>query len=68
MDGINDDHGTDDLCAGSGNRGLPHVPVWESAQVNHDSLDKIYVDVTCKWCGRSGCLAAIDKDADEIDW
>ena len=44
-----------------------HHPDPSTVHVTYDG--SAYVDVNCKHCGRSGCLAAIgDEWEAEIDW
>ena len=35
--------------------------------LNYDG-GQFYVDVYCTYCGHSGCIAAIDIEADPVDW
>ena len=44
-----------------------HEPNWQSIHIEHDG-DGIYVDVTCKHCGQSGCVGTEHSLADAISW
>lgn len=43
-----------------------HVVALSSVSIEYDA-DAAYVDVSCAFCGRSGCLAKVDVDA-HVDW
>lgn len=43
-----------------------HVIALSSVYIEYDA-DAAYVDVSCAFCGRSGCLAKVDVDA-HVDW
>lgn len=45
----------------------PHEPDPNSLTVQHDGSDA-YVDVNCKHCGRSGCVAKLDLTGQSINW
>lgn len=49
-----------------------HEPDMGSATIHHelgasDLIESVYVDVTCKKCGMSGCFGKFDKES-EVDW
>lgn len=42
-----------------------HEPDTRTLHVDHDG-DQAYVDVSCRKCGASGCVAKFDPD--DVDW
>lgn len=54
----------DDICPETGKR---HTPAWDTLHMSQDGQEW-YVDVNCKHCGRSGCVAAQSKLESEITW
>jgi hypothetical protein len=51
------EHGDEEYCPRN-KKG--HEPDWPSTSVTQDRTT-VYIDVACKHCGRSGCIASIDK-------
>jgi hypothetical protein len=43
-----------------------HDPDWDTVVVTHDG--EIYIDVTCKKCGRSGCIGTQKTLESDINW
>ena len=59
------EYGTEDLCPKNPNG--PHEPDWSSTSVESDG-GTVYVDITCKHCGRSGCLGSVEKLKENLTW
>ena len=54
----------DDLCSATKQR---HLPNWNSVSVEQDG-GETYIDVTCRCCGRSGCVGTTKTLSDGINW
>jgi hypothetical protein len=59
------EYGTDTSCPK--NKGRRHEPDWEAVTVDTDG-GSFYLDVTCKHCGRSGCVGATKKLEESVYW
>lgn len=59
-------YGTEDKCP-QNPQGDWHEPNWLSISVEVDG-DGLYVDVSCRWCGRSGCLGSVNKLEEDLNW
>jgi hypothetical protein len=59
------DYGTENRCPDAMDG---HKPDWGTLTVGRDGSGKVYLDVTCERCGRSGCVGTVDTLADKIDW
>lgn len=46
---------------------LKHEPDWDTVEVAVDG-EAVYLDVTCKYCGASGCIGETNKLAAGISW
>lgn len=58
------EYGTETSCPQR--NGQPHVPDWTTL---HTSIDvDVYVDVSCRHCGRSGCLGTVKRVVEDITW
>jgi hypothetical protein len=47
--------------------GRQHEPDLASVQVTHDG-GEAYIDVSCKHCGRSGCIGLASALVESVDW
>jgi hypothetical protein len=44
-----------------------HDPDWKTVTIDDDG-GQLYVDVSCKACGNSGCIGDLITLKDDIDW
>jgi hypothetical protein len=54
----------DDKCTATGKK---HEPDWASVATSGDGQET-YVDVTCKDCGRGGCVGTVKHLVEDINW
>jgi len=54
----------DDICPEA--KDGKHRPDWSTVTTEYDG--EWYVDVTCKLCGRSGCVGKAETLAEDICW
>lgn len=59
------EYGTETKC--NKNKGKKHKPDWKNVTVDTDG-GSFYLDVTCKHCGRSGCIGKAKQLEEAIDW
>lgn len=59
------EYGTETSCPK--NEGRKHKPDWHTVSVEPDG-DSFYVDVNCRYCGRSGCIGTDKRLEAAIDW
>lgn len=57
------EYGTEDRCP---QHEGGHEPDYSSVTLDHDGTGEIYVDVACRHCGRSGCVARLSLH--DVDW
>jgi hypothetical protein len=62
---FNREYGTENSCPK--NRGKKHIPNWRTTTTDHDG-SSFYLDVTCKYCGRSGCVGSLKKLEESVNW
>ena len=44
-----------------------HIPDWHTLTTDFDG-ETLYLDVNCKYCGKSGCVGKEDTLAKNINW
>jgi len=59
------EYGTEDKCPKNGGR--KHRPDWNKVTKEHDG-SSFYLDVVCRYCGRSGCIGAANQLEKAINW
>lgn len=57
-------YGTEDICPKSPEG---HEPDWNSLTTDYDGEDT-YLDVACRYCGRSGCVGTLETLLSRICW
>lgn len=57
----------EDTCKKSTAEDKKHEPDWNTVKIDHDG-GGVYVDVSCKHCGRSGCIGNLRTLELGIDW
>lgn len=62
---IEDEDWDDNFCPDSSDH--VHAPDWKTVTVESDG-DSYYIDVSCKNCGRSGCVGEAKKLIEGISW
>jgi len=59
------EYGTEDKCPK--NKGKAHRPDWHNVTMERDG-NAFYLDVVCRYCGRSGCIGTVKKLEESVDW
>jgi hypothetical protein len=59
------EYGTENKCPK--NKGRKHRPDWNKVTTEHDG-SSFYLDVVCRYCGRSGCVGVANILEKAIDW
>ena len=54
----------EDICPETGDE---HQPDWKTLTTEYNGCN-LYVDVNCKFCGRSGCVGNVKTLKENISW
>ena len=60
------DPSTEDWCPKNPSGMSMHEPDWKTLTTSYDG--DIYIDVNCRYCGRSGCVGSAATLAKEVCW